>query len=60
MPGRCSPTSSRTTRRTLRQDLEAADGQHHDMGTHDYLTGLMQRHEKMAWMVRAFLESKPA
>jgi DNA-binding ferritin-like protein len=28
------------------------------MGTHDYLTGLMARHEKMAWMLRAFLEGK--
>jgi starvation-inducible DNA-binding protein len=46
--------------RTLRQDLETAHERYHDMGTHDFLTGLMQRHEKMAWMVRAFLEGKSA
>jgi starvation-inducible DNA-binding protein len=46
--------------RTLRRDLETADEQHHDMGTRDFLTGLMQRHEKMAWMLRAFLEGKSA
>jgi starvation-inducible DNA-binding protein len=28
------------------------------MGTNDFLTGLMERHEKMAWMLRAFLEGR--
>lgn len=46
--------------RTLRRDLQTADEQHHDIGTNDFLTGLMQKHEKMAWMLRAFLEGKPA
>ena len=46
--------------RTLRRDLETADEQHHDIGTNDFLTGLMERHEKMAWMLRAFLEGKSA
>ena len=41
--------------RQLRVDLEAAE-KHHDMGTNDFLTGLMEKHEKMAWMLRAFLE----
>ena len=44
--------------RTLRRDLETADEQHHDIGTNDFLTGLMQQHEKMAWMLRAFLGGK--
>jgi starvation-inducible DNA-binding protein len=44
--------------RTLRQDLETAAEPHRDMGTHDFLTGLMARHEKMAWMLRAFLAGK--
>lgn len=44
--------------RTLRRDLETAAEQHHDVGTNDFLTGLMERHEKMAWMLRAFLEGK--
>lgn len=46
--------------RTLRRDAETADEQHHDLGTNDFLIGLMQQHEKMAWMVRAFLEGKSA
>jgi len=39
--------------RQLRTDLEIAEKQH-DMGTNDFLTGLMEKHEKMAWMLRAF------
>ena len=46
--------------RTLRRDLETAAEQHHDVGTNDFLTGLMERHEKMAWMLRAFLDGKSA
>lgn len=44
--------------RTLRRDLETVAEQHRDIGTNDFLTGLMERHEKMAWMLRAFLEGK--
>jgi starvation-inducible DNA-binding protein len=44
--------------RTLRRDLETAAEPHRDMGTNDFLTGLMERHEKMAWMLRAFLEAR--
>ena len=40
----------------LRADLETCADTHHDMGTNDFLTGLMERHEKMAWMLRSFLE----
>ncbi len=40
--------------RQLRGDLEAA-AKHGDVGTNDFLTGLMEKHEKMAWMLRAFL-----
>ena len=29
-----------------------------DMGTNDFLIGLMEQHEKMAWMLRAFLDGK--
>jgi starvation-inducible DNA-binding protein len=42
--------------RHLRVDLETCAEQHHDTGTNDFLTGLMEQHEKMAWMLRAFLE----
>ena len=41
--------------RQLREDLDTAL-KHKDTGTSDFLTGLMEKHEKMAWMLRAFLE----
>lgn len=28
---------------------------HNDMGTNNFLTDLMEKHEKMAWMLRAYL-----
>lgn len=40
--------------RTLRADVEAS-ARHGDAGTSDYLTGLMEAHEKTAWMLRAYL-----
>jgi starvation-inducible DNA-binding protein len=43
---------------TLRSDLETCAATYHDAGTSDFLTGLMERHEKMAWMLRAFLEER--
>lgn len=30
---------------------------HNDLGTSDFATGLMKTHEKMAWMLRAHLQS---
>jgi starvation-inducible DNA-binding protein len=42
--------------RHLRVDLETCAERYHDVGTNDFLTGLMEQHEKMAWMLRAFLE----
>jgi starvation-inducible DNA-binding protein len=44
--------------RQLRVDLETCVEKYHDAGTNDFLTGLMEQHEKMAWMLRAFLEGK--
>ncbi len=46
---------------TIRQvhvDLEIRADTSQDMGTNDFPTGLMARHEKMAWMLRTFLEGK--
>ncbi|NOK58993.1 MAG: DNA starvation/stationary phase protection protein [Chloroflexi bacterium AL-N10] len=43
--------------RNLRNDLEACE-KFGDMGTNDFLTGIMQKHEKMAWLLRAFLEDE--
>lgn len=39
--------------RTLRAGAEEAE-KHNDMGTNDFLIGLMEKHEKMAWMLRSF------
>lgn len=41
--------------RQLRADLAVVLDKHGDAGTSDFLTGLMEKHEKMAWMLRAFL-----
>ena len=39
--------------RNLRNDLKKSDESFHDMGTSDFLTGLMENHEKMVWMLRS-------
>ena len=39
----------------LREDVETCS-RYQDQGTTDFLTGLMEEHEKMAWMLRSFLE----
>ena len=41
---------------SLRADRESCGEKHHDAGTDDFLTGLMEKHEKTAWMLRAVLE----
>lgn len=41
--------------RQMRTDLEKAGENFHDAGTNDFLTGLMQQHEEMAWMLRSHL-----
>ncbi len=45
-----------TVIRNLRQGQSDAGGKYGDAGTCDFLTGLMEEHEKMAWMLRASLE----
>ncbi len=40
--------------KTLRSDLTTAQDKLSDAGTCDFLTGLMEKHEKMSWMLRAF------
>lgn len=41
--------------RSLREDLVTVNEKHGDAGTSDFLTGLMEDHEKMAWMLRSLL-----
>jgi len=43
-----------TVIRHLREDAEIVMDKHHDAGTNDFLIGLMEQHEKLAWMLRAF------
>jgi starvation-inducible DNA-binding protein len=42
--------------RNLRTDADVTLDKHGDAGTNDFLVGLMEKHEKMAWMLRAFQE----
>lgn len=44
----------------LREDIDKCDDDLHDVGTADFLTGLMEDHEKLAWMLRAHLEDHQA
>jgi starvation-inducible DNA-binding protein len=46
-------TSHESIIQSLRVDLEISADKFHDMGTSDFLTGVMEQHEKMAWMLRA-------
>jgi len=43
--------------RALRQDVSIVLDKHGDAGTNDFQTGLMEKHEKLAWMLRAFHEA---
>lgn len=43
------------TIRSLRNDVALIAEKHSDVGTADFMTGLMEQHEKMAWMLRAHL-----
>jgi starvation-inducible DNA-binding protein len=45
--------------RNLRQDIETIDEEYEDVAVEDFLTGLMEQHQKMAWMLRAHLEGEP-
>src|SRR5688500_18144331 len=41
--------------RSLREDITTGNDRHRDVGTADFLTGLLEQHEKAAWMLRSFL-----
>ena len=40
--------------RILRKNIVLISEKYRDLGTCDFVTGLMQQHEKMAWMLRAY------
>jgi starvation-inducible DNA-binding protein len=44
-----------TVIRAIRKDLATVD-EASDAGTEDFLTGLMEQHEKMAWMLRSHVQ----
>ena len=41
--------------RELREDVDKCDEELNDAGTADFLTGLMEAHEAMAWKLRKYL-----
>lgn len=42
--------------RNLREHIDQCSEEFHDEGTADFLTGLMEQHEEMNWMLRSFIE----
>ncbi|MBW4562148.1 MAG: DNA starvation/stationary phase protection protein [Mojavia pulchra JT2-VF2] len=44
--------------RNLREHVDQSGEEFHDQGTADFLTGLMEEHEEMAWMLRSFIEGQ--
>ncbi|MDZ8055300.1 MAG: Dps family protein [Aulosira sp. ZfuVER01] len=44
--------------RNLRDHVDRSGEEFHDQGTADFLTGLMEEHEQMAWMLRSFIEGQ--
>ncbi|AFY77335.1 MAG: DNA starvation/stationary phase protection protein [Hydrococcus sp. C42_A2020_068] len=44
--------------RNLREHVDRCSDEFHDEGTADFLTGLMEEHEEMAWMLRSFIEGE--
>lgn len=44
--------------RNLREHIDRCSEDFHDEGTADFLTGMMEQHEEMAWMLRSFIEGE--
>lgn len=44
--------------RNLRQHIDQCADDYKDEGTADFLTGLMEQHEEMAWILRSFIEGE--
>lgn len=45
-----------TVVRELREAIDILDESCHDVGTADFVTDLIRDHEKLAWMLRSFME----
>jgi starvation-inducible DNA-binding protein len=48
-----------TVIRSLREDIRKCSEEYEDEGTVELLVGVMSLHEKMAWMLRSYMEAKP-
>ena len=44
--------------RNMREDIDKCSENFHDQGTADFITGIMEQHEEMAWMLRSFIEGE--
>jgi len=40
---------------TLRGNISVMGEEYKDLGSSDFVTGIMEQHEKMAWMLRAYI-----
>jgi starvation-inducible DNA-binding protein len=40
----------------LRENIEKFAKEYRDLGTSDFITGLMEEHEKIAWYIRSHLK----
>ena len=51
-------SESSQVNRTLRKDADRCEDEYgkYGMGTNDFFIGVMEKHEKMAWMLRAHLD----
>ncbi len=45
--------------RFMREDVRKCTEEYEDEGTFDLLVSLMRLHEKMAWMLRSYIENEP-
>lgn len=44
-----------TVTQQLRKDISESDSKNKDLGTTDFLTGLLEQHESTAWILRRYL-----
>jgi len=47
--------SHETIIQRLREEVDIVGDKFHDIGTNDFITGVIGSHEKMAWMLRSYL-----
>ncbi len=44
--------------KSLRKAIDDCEEKYSDKGTADFLTGLMEKHEKMAWQLRHYFREE--